>query len=182
MAEEKKERVERIYNARKWISWFWVSIILIVVMLYFYYGYPIQKIGPQQPIYFSHRVHAGVKQIDCRFCHPFVERSKTAQIPPVEKCFYCHKYVIPMHPQIVEEKKHLDSNTPVPWVRIFYVPDHVKFRHQPHVSWAKLDCVECHGKVETMDRLTPVDFKMGFCVECHKSRNANIDCWLACHH
>jgi hypothetical protein len=161
--------------------WLIVLALLFGGMVYFYYVYPHRSIGPKQPIYFSHRVHAGVKEISCRFCHPFVDRSQNAGIPPVEQCFFCHRTIISQHPQIVKERWHLDTKTPVPWVRVFYVPDHVKFNHQPHIR-SKVDCVECHGDVKKFDRLVPVDFKMGFCVDCHRQRKAQLDCWLACHH
>ncbi len=157
-----------------------IVAFLLGGMLYFYYLYPLRSIGPEQPIYFSHRVHAGVKEINCRFCHPFVERSPHAGIPEVSKCFFCHQYIIPQHPQILKERWHLETKTPVPWVRIYYVPDHVKFNHQRHIKTG-IDCVECHGDVKKMDRLVPVDFKMGFCIGCHKRYNAQLDCWLACH-
>jgi hypothetical protein len=166
----------------KWFRWLWAVIPLMGAMLYLYYGYPEANIGPQQPIYFSHRVHAGVKQLNCRFCHPYVERSEHAGLPTMEKCFYCHKYIIPDHPQLVKEKQHYEAKDPVRWVRLFYVPDFVKFRHQPHIAWGKVDCAVCHGPVNTADRLRQVDFQMGFCINCHKERNAQIDCWLACHH
>lgn len=158
------------------------ALVLGGIAYYLFTIYPERGLGPQQPIYFSHRVHAGVKEINCRFCHPNVERSADAGIPTVEKCFYCHKYVIPQHPQLVKEKWHLDTNTPVPWVRIFYVPDFVKFKHFPHINWGKLDCAECHGQVAHMDRLQNLEFKMEFCVQCHRRKNAQLDCWLACHH
>ena len=58
-----------------------VLVCLFWPAFYFYYFYPHQGIGPEQPIYFSHRVHAGVKEINCRFCHPCVERSHNAGIP-----------------------------------------------------------------------------------------------------
>lgn len=179
MAKTKEEKVKRTH---KWYRWFWAVGLLAIGMLYFYYIFPNQNTGPKQPIFFSHRIHAGVKAINCRFCHPNVDRSEHAGLPEVEKCFFCHKYVIPMHPQIVQEKKHLDSKTPVPWVRIFFVPDFVKFRHLPHIQWAKLDCSQCHGQVQTKDRLERVNFQMGFCIGCHRKLNANTDCWLACHH
>lgn len=164
--------------------WIWTGIasVLVAVAVYLYYVHPERNIGPQQPIYFSHRVHAGVKRIDCRFCHPFVEESMHAGLPTMEKCFFCHNYIIPLHPQLQKERQHLLEGKPVEWVRIFFIPDHVKFRHQPHVRWAKLDCSECHGGVEAMDRLQRVDFKMSFCITCHRARNAQTDCWLACHH
>jgi hypothetical protein len=169
-------------HSGKWQIWLVATVFLVAAMLYLYYAYPGRNLGPEQPIYFSHRVHAGVKQINCRFCHPYVERSRRAGIPEMEKCFFCHEYIIPTHPQIVKEKRHYDTQTPVPWIRIYFVPDHVKFRHQPHIQWGKIDCVICHGDVKTMDRLRPVVFQMQFCIKCHEEKKAQLDCWLACHH
>ncbi len=169
-------------EARWWKGWGVVALLLVGTVTYFWFLFPKQGIGPVQPIYFSHRVHAGVKEINCRFCHSYVERSEHAGLPEVEKCFFCHKYVIPMHPQIQKEKEHLDQKVPVPWVRIYFVPDFVKFRHLPHIRWAKVDCVKCHGDVLTMDRLRPVNFQMKFCIDCHKQNNAQLDCYLGCHH
>jgi predicted CXXCH cytochrome family protein len=103
-------------------------------------------------------------------------------LPEVEKCFFCHSYVIPIHPEIVREMDYYRTNTPVPWVQVYWVPDIVKFKHQPHIVFGKLDCTECHGDVQSMDRLRRVDFKMGFCIDCHKQKQAKIDCYLACHH
>lgn len=171
-----------LWRPLSWQYWLIVSMLLMAVMLYLYYGYPGQGIGPEQPIPFSHRVHAGVKRINCRFCHPFVSRSQRAGIPSLEKCFFCHKYIIPMHPQLVKEKEHFDQGRPVPWRRLYFVPDYVKFRHPPHIVLGKLDCAVCHGPVETMDRLRPVNFQMGFCIGCHRKMKAQLDCWLACHH
>ena len=155
--------------------------LLFAVMIYLFFVYPGKSIGPKQPIYFSHRVHTGVKGIDCRFCHPFVERSSNAGIPSMAKCFYCHEYIIPTHPQIVKEREHYDQKKPVPWVRVTYIPDFTFFNHLPHIRWAGLDCAECHGEVRKMDRLVQTSFEMGFCVDCHRRMNAQIDCWLACH-
>ena len=169
-------------RGKRWYLWFGGVALLMAVMLYLYYLYPQRTIGPLQPISFSHRVHAGVKQINCRFCHPFVDRSQNAGIPPMKKCFFCHTYIIPTHPQIVKEKEHYETQNPVPWLRIYFVPDYVKFRHLPHIKWGQIDCTDCHGDVATMDRLRPVNFKMGFCVKCHRERKAVLDCWLACHH
>src|SRR5512137_1124295 len=97
--------------------WLVIGAVLFGAMGYFYYFFPLERIGPQQPVSFSHRIHAGVKEIDCRFCHPFVERSQHAGLPPVEKCFFCHEYVIPNHPEILKEKDYYVNKRPVPWVR-----------------------------------------------------------------
>ncbi|MHB8808642.1 MAG: cytochrome c3 family protein [Desulfobulbaceae bacterium] len=162
--------------------WLAAALLLVAVMLYFYYLYPQRLIGPVQPIPFSHRIHAGVKQINCRFCHPFVNRSKHAGLPAMQKCFFCHQYIIPTHPELVKELNYLESNVPVAWKQIYFVPDYVKFQHRPHIEFAKINCDKCHGPVETMDRLRPVNFQMGFCLACHRQRKAPTDCWLTCHH
>jgi len=179
---EKVEFRENLKGRRQGnLIWIGLSALLFGVMAYLFFGFPFASIGPRQPIFFSHRVHAGVKAIDCRFCHPFVDRSQNAGLPPVEKCFFCHLYIIPQHPQIVKEHEHLLAKKPVPWIRIFFTPDYVFFHHRPHVGWNKIDCTECHGDVKSRDRLIPVNFQMGFCVDCHRKMNAQLDCWLACH-
>lgn len=163
-----------------------VALFLLVgfTMLAFLYLFFVQlqgSVGPEQPIPFSHRLHAGVKAIDCRFCHPFVARSAKAGIPAVGKCLYCHNYIIRKHPWIQEEHRYYDTDEPVPWKRLFIVGDHVQFRHQPHIMLHGFECSECHGAVETMDRLPYHEFKMGFCIDCHRRNNASVACWLACH-
>jgi hypothetical protein len=160
--------------------WMAFGVFLMAALFYFYF-YPGTTLGPVQPIPFSHRVHAGVKQINCRVCHSTVERSQDAGLPAVEKCFFCHQYVIPQHPEIKKEKAFLDAGKPVPWVRVFWTPEFVFFRHEPHVRRAGLDCSNCHGQVSSMDRLPRVEFQMGFCLACHRKMDAQLDCWLACH-
>ena len=155
-------------------------LVLLSGFLYFFYVYPAAGLGPEQPIPFSHRIHVGVKDIQCRFCHPYVGRSSFPGIPPVEKCLYCHRYVIPDHPEIKKEHQYFNSRTPVPWVKVTYLPEHVFFNHERHIK-KEIDCEACHGAVKTMDRLKKATFQMGFCIECHRTKNANLDCWLSCH-
>ncbi len=153
---------------------------LLAGFLYFFYVYPAAGLGPEQPIPFSHRIHAGVKDIQCRFCHPYVGRSTFPGIPPVEKCLYCHRYVIPNHPEIRKEHQYFDNGIPFPWVKVNYLPEHVFFNHERHIK-KEIECEACHGAVKTMDRLNKVAFKMEFCIGCHRKKEANLDCWLACH-
>ncbi len=171
-------RPQRMKRGYLWIA---LAGVLCALMWFFYSAYPSLRIGPGQPIPFSHRVHAGVKQIDCRFCHPYVARTQDAGLPPLEKCFFCHKYIIPDHPEILKLKAYFDARKPVRWVRVFWVPEFVFFRHEPHIAVAGLDCSRCHGKVKEMDRLGRVNFEMGFCITCHRSMGAELDCWLGCH-
>jgi len=155
-------------------------IVSVLGFLYYFYSPPGFNIGPEQPIPFSHQLHAGVKEIQCRFCHSYVERSINPGIPPVEKCLYCHDHIITQHPQILKEHRYFDTETSTPWVKVNYLPEHVLFNHQRHIR-KEIECQQCHGAIKAMDRIKGKQFKMGFCVECHREKKANLDCWLSCH-
>jgi len=157
-----------------------LAVLSTALFLYYFYIQPAAGIGPAQPIPFSHRVHAGVKNIQCRFCHPYVDYSNFPGIPPVEKCLYCHNYIIAFHPQILKEHEYFNTRTPTPWKKVNYIPEHVLFNHQRHIR-KDIACENCHGRVEARDRLPGRQYKMKFCIDCHRQRNANMDCWLSCH-
>lgn len=140
---------------------------------------PEDSIGYEQPIAFSHRLHATDKQIDCRYCHPYPGRSLNSGLPSVTKCLGCHQYIIPNHPEIRKLHGYRDRGENLPWVRVFYNPDHVYFPHFRHIG-AGVECAECHGNVEEQDRLMHRTFYMGFCIDCHKERDASREC-VACH-
>jgi hypothetical protein len=52
-----------------------------------------QGYAPEQPIAFSHRLHAGELQIDCQYCHSAAETSRHATVPPLDVCMNCHRTV-----------------------------------------------------------------------------------------
>ncbi len=155
-------------------------IVLVAWVMYLFFIMPDLGAGPVQPISFSHRLHAGDKNIDCRFCHSYVDRSIHPGIPPVEKCLFCHNHIITKHPEIQKEHAYFNSGTPTPWKKVFILPEHVVFRHDRHIKKG-IECESCHGDVRATDRLKTHEFEMGFCVECHREKEANLDCWLACH-
>jgi hypothetical protein len=135
--------------------------------------------GLEQPIAFSHRVHATDKEIDCLYCHPYAERSINAGLPTAGKCLGCHDHIIPGHDEIIKLKIYGKTGEEVPWVKVHYLPDHVYFPHVRHLGKG-LACRECHGDVEIVDRLRQVTFYMGLCTDCHRQKGASIDC-AACH-
>jgi hypothetical protein len=157
-----------------------LCVAAVVAFIFLFYKTPGTEIGEAQPIPFSHRVHAGVKNIQCQYCHPYVAESLDPGLPPVEKCLHCHKYIIAKHPEILKEHRYYDTRMPTPWKKANYLAEHVVFNHQRHIR-KELACSECHGQIETMDRIRGKYFYMQFCIECHRAKKANIDCWLACH-
>ena len=149
-----------------------ITGLAIVVFIFLFYKLPYSAIGPEQPIPFSHNVHSGVKQIQCQYCHPYVAYSNWPGLPPVELCLHCHNYIIANHPQILKEHAYYDSNTPTPWVKVNELAEHVLFNHMRHIR-KEIACQECHGAVETHDRIKGKYFYMEFCIQCHRQRNAN---------
>jgi predicted CXXCH cytochrome family protein len=137
---------------------------------------------PEQPIEFSHRIHAGDFQIPCLYCHSNARRSSVAGVPSVSKCVGCHDVVAPDRPLIREVRRYFDNQEPIPWVKVHDLPDFVHFTHKRHVL-AGVECQTCHGPVETMDRVTRLaPTKMGLCLECHQQQGVEhgLDCWT-CH-
>lgn len=138
--------------------------------------------SPEQPIEFSHRIHAGDNEIPCQYCHVQARRSISAGVPSVYKCMGCHNEVATDRPQIKLLANYWRTGEPIPWIKVHDLPDFVHFTHKRHVA-ADIECQTCHGPVETMDvvsREAPV--KMGLCLNCHKEHEVEFgtDCWT-CH-
>lgn len=136
--------------------------------------------SPEQPIAFSHKIHAGNYQINCLYCHTSADRSPSAGIPSVQRCVGCHKITAADKPEVQKIHEYWNKKEPIPWVRIHENPDFVYFSHRMHIK-SGFKCLVCHGKVEKMSRVRKVSsLKMGWCVKCHKANNASRDC-LVCH-
>ncbi|MCB8994553.1 MAG: cytochrome c3 family protein [Bacteroidales bacterium] len=135
--------------------------------------------SPDQPIKFSHKVHAGQNQTNCLYCHSSAESSKSAGIPSASVCMNCHLIVRNgSRSGAFEIAKVIDAyekGKPIDWVRIHNLPDHVYFNHSQHVGVAKLECQECHGPVQEMDRVVKVtDLSMGWCISCHRQKQVSF--------
>jgi hypothetical protein len=158
-----------------------VCTVTIAVLSVLGAAYYPANIGAQQPIAFSHRVHAGDKQIGCLMCHPFALDHAVAGLPPVETCMLCHGRIIIHYPEIQKLRRHHDTNEPIWWIRVSNLPDLVHFDHSMHLS-VGVDCGHCHGDVKAMDRIVlPQKLTMGFCIQCHREYGGTRDC-LTCHY
>jgi mono/diheme cytochrome c family protein len=129
--------------------------------------------APDQPIKFSHKVHAGQNKTDCEYCHSIAAYSKSAGMPSPGLCLNCHKVVTQGARsgkfEINKIYRAIQSGKSIPWVRIHKLPDHVFFSHAQHVGAGKIKCQQCHGKVEEMDLVKQAaDLSMGWCVNCHR--------------
>ncbi len=77
-----------------------------------------QNYQPLQPIFYSHKVHAGINQINCLYCHAGAEKSRQAMIPSPNICMNCHKQINSYtgeaeHPLVTAEGKHIDGTAQI---------------------------------------------------------------------
>ena len=134
---------------------------------------------PDQPIKFSHAVHVNDNQTECLYCHNTAEYASSAGIPATAQCMNCHIIVREGTNsgrfEINKLVNAYDNEMPVRWIRVYSLPDHAHFSHAQHVGVAGLDCSECHGEVEQMDRVARVqDLSMGWCLDCHRTNEVDI--------
>ena len=192
-----------------------IYITMFAILFFAVGGYYVSKgaIGfghqqgyqPIQPIYFSHKVHAGINQISCLYCHGSAWDSKTAGIPAVNICMNCHKAVTeysPKSPKLYDENGNEINGTyeieklykyagfdpknptkwdpskakPIEWVKIHNLPDHVYFNHSQHITAGKVQCQSCHGEITAMDEVKQVaELSMGWCVNCHRETKVDFN-------
>ncbi len=123
---------------------------------------------PDQPIPFSHKLHAGEYGIDCKYCHTNPGVSRNSAVPSLNICMNCHLSVGTDKKWIQTLGEKFANNEPVAWNNVHLLPDHVKFNHSRHVAAGKA-CQTCHGPVEEMEVVYQYkDLSMGWCVNCHR--------------
>lgn len=184
-----------------------VSVILLLLSsAYFVYGYFMQ-VGvdqgymPVQPIHYSHKIHAGANQIECKYCHSSARVSKHSGIPSLNVCMNCHRniaeyngeedlengYTKDFYTKEIkklyaavgwdeENQRYTGETQPVKWVRIHNLPDFVYFNHAQHVQVGEIACQKCHGPVEEMEIMYQYSpLTMGWCINCHRETNVKVE-------
>lgn len=184
---------------------FLMVIGFLLSSAYFVYGF-LMQVGidqgymPVQPIHYSHKIHAGANQIECKYCHSSARVSKHSGIPSLNVCMNCHKNIAEYNGEediengytkefyTKEIKKLYDAvgwdednqaytgdTKPVKWVRIHNLPDFVYFNHAQHVQVGGIECQTCHGPVEEMEVMYQhSSLTMGWCINCHRETNIKV--------
>jgi cytochrome c2 len=171
------------------------KLLAVILIIVFMYGsvkawYSLKDIGvtqgyrPEQPIKYSHKLHAGDMKISCIYCHSGAERGKTAGVPSLNVCMNCHKFVkqgpTGDKTEIAKIYKALDYDPdkgtygpnpkPIQWTRVHNLPDLAYFNHSQHFVVGKIECQTCHGPVQ--DSMTVAYqysmLTMGWCIDCHR--------------
>ena len=183
-----------------------LTLVLFVVAGYFLSQWAInmgrhKDYQPDQPIYYSHKVHAGTNQINCLYCHNGAFEGKHANIPSVNVCMNCHQAINEYGGEKLfredgtevngtEEikklyaaagwdptaKKYSGEGKAIEWMRIHNLPDHVYFNHAQHTKAGKVQCQTCHGEITQMDEVYQFsELSMGWCVNCHRESKVDFN-------
>jgi hypothetical protein len=153
-----------------------LPIILFVVLASLTFTYYISRaerdgVGyqPEQPIPYSHKLHAGIMGIDCQYCHTGASKSRHAMVPPVNTCMNCHSVARKNKPDIIRLTQYYNEGKMMPWKRIHKVPDYAYFNHSVHVNKG-IECQTCHGNIQEMDVVKQVNsWTMNNCISCHRN-------------
>ena len=181
-------------------------VFLLLSSAYFAYGF-LMQVGvdqgymPVQPIHYSHKIHAGANQIECKYCHSSARVSKHSGIPSLNVCMNCHQniaeyngeedlengYTKDFYTKEIkklyaavgwdeENQQYTGKTEPVKWVRIHNLPDFVYFNHAQHVQVGQIECQTCHGPVEEMEVMYQYSpLTMGWCINCHRETNVKVE-------
>ncbi len=185
------------------------SIFLLLASGYFVYGFLMQvgvdqDYAPIQPIHYSHKIHAGDNEINCKYCHSAARVSKSAGIPSLNVCMNCHKNITTYEkgPKLYDkEGQEINGSAeiaklhkyagfdpknpnawdpskakPIEWVRIHNLPDHVYFNHSQHTKAGNVQCQTCHGNIPEMDEVKQFsELSMGWCINCHRDTKVDFN-------
>jgi menaquinone reductase, multiheme cytochrome c subunit len=130
--------------------------------------------APEQPVPYSHALHAGELGIDCRYCHSTVEQAAMAAIPATQTCMNCHQRIRTTSPKLELIRDSYTEGTAVEWVKVHDLPDYAYFNHSAHVR-AGVGCVSCHGRVDKMEVVYQHEpLSMGWCLDCHREPEPHL--------
>ncbi|SIQ97169.1 MULTISPECIES: c-type cytochrome [Chryseobacterium] len=158
------------YGVWNWLMWIGV-----------YKGYK-----PEQPIYFSHKIHAGEQKIDCQLCHSSAKYGKVSEIPSMNVCMNCHRTISEYNADHYMEpgkdkafydgeiqkiyaatgwdpakQQYTGKTQPVEWTRIHNMPDFVYFNHSQHVIAGEQAIINSFNKKNPNNKIDVV------CKACH---------------
>ncbi len=163
----------------KWVNKVPSQLLLATIILltatvagvWYYFSPEFRVVGyqPEQPVPFSHQLHAGDHDIDCQYCHTNVFNSAVANVPPTETCMNCHSQIKTESPRLAKVRESYKTGEPIEWVKVHFLPDYVYFNHAIHTNMG-VGCETCHGRVDLMKVVKQVEpLSMSWCLDCHES-------------
>ena len=149
------------------------SIVLvntIVFTVWYFFSPEFTQVGymPEQPVPFSHQIHAGKLGMDCQYCHTQVYDSRHANIPATQTCMNCHNQIKTDSEKLALVRESWESGEPIDWYKVHMLPDYAYFNHAAHVN-VGVGLESCHGRIDRMEVVYQAEpLSMGWCLDCHR--------------
>jgi hypothetical protein len=146
------------------------GLCAVIGVVWYWFSPKHTQVGysPEQPVDFSHKLHAGQLGMSCLSCHSMAERTAAAGVPTTQTCMQCHTTVRKDSFKLAPVMESFSKDIPVPWLRVHKEPDYVYFDHSIHIA-VGVGCISCHGAVHQMARIRQEQpLSMSFCLNCHR--------------
>lgn len=148
----------------------------LVFGVWYFFSPEFTHVGyaPEQPVPFSHQVHAGQLGLDCQYCHNQVTESRYANIPATQTCMNCHNQIQTDSENLAPVRESWETGEPIEWIRVHMLPDFAYFNHAAHVN-VGVGCESCHGRVDRMDVVHQEEpLSMSWCLDCHREPEKHV--------
>lgn len=153
-----------------------VVALILPAFIWYFFSPEFTDVGyqPEQPVPYSHALHVGELNLDCRYCHAGVEVAAAASVPPTQVCMNCHNLVLRDSEKLAPIRDSLASGEPMRWKRIHKMPEYAYFDHSVHIG-AGVGCSSCHGDVAAMEEVHQVEpLSMAWCLSCHREPDLHL--------
>jgi len=150
--------------------------LLLIGFVWYFFSPAWYEVGymPEQPVWYSHELHAGQLGMDCRYCHSSVEQSAHATIPPTQTCMNCHTQIQAQSLRLLPVRESWATGQPIEWVKVNHLPDYAHFSHAVHVN-VGVGCESCHGRIDQMEVVYQVSpMSMAWCLDCHRAPEEHL--------
>jgi len=148
-----------------------LGAILTIGVVWYYFSPEFTDVGyaPPQPVPYSHAFHVGELDINCQYCHSYVEQAAHSNIPSTQTCMNCHTQIRTESLKLLPVRESWATGDPVPWLKVHHLPDFAVFNHSVHVN-VGVGCETCHGRIDLMEVVSQKEpLSMGWCLQCHRS-------------
>lgn len=145
-----------------------LNAVIFGVWYFFSPEYTDVGYAPQQPVPYSHKLHAGKLGLDCQYCHTGVMESKQANVPATQTCMNCHNQIKTDSEKLELVRESWETGQAIEWVRVHNLADYAYFNHSAHTN-VGVGCESCHGRIDKMEVVYQSEpLSMGWCLDCHR--------------
>ena len=145
--------------------------VFAILFIWYYFSPEYTDVGyaPEQPVEYSHRLHAGQLGLDCQYCHTNVKDAAHSNVPATQTCMNCHSQVRTESLKLLPVRESWATGESIEWIKVHKLPDYAQFSHAVHTNNG-VGCESCHGRIDQMEVVFQAEpLSMGWCLECHRN-------------